>query len=155
MIKTIETETRQEQTDRENREYCERIAREVEAYADGMMYRCPECGEVIPWSNAQYSPEGNLYTCQACGDTFDADDLEALSLYDYFADALDMEYRVGSDKEYRSARIMVTCGGPNVYIDTATRAVELYWWTDRASFLLSQDAVDAIDEWAAEYWEVM
>lgn len=152
---TTTTETRQEQTDRENREHCEYIAREVEAYTDGNTYRCPECGEVIPWSNAQYSSEGNLYTCQACGDTFDADDLEEPSLYDFFADAYDMEYRVGSDKEYRSVRIMVAFGGPNIYIDTATRAVELYWWTDRASFPLSQYAVDAIDEWAAEYWEVL
>jgi hypothetical protein len=33
--------------------------------------------------------------------------------------------------------------------------VELYWWTDRASYPISYDAVDAVDEWAAEYWEVI
>ena len=47
---------------------------------------------------------------------------------------------------------MVAFGGPTIYIDSATRAVELYWWTDRASYPISRDAADALDEWAQELW---
>lgn len=148
-------ETNQEKADRENREHCKRIAEELEAYAEETVYRCPECGEVIPWSNAQYSNETNLYTCQHCGDTFDADDLEALSVLDFIQDAYDIEYRIGSDREYRSAKIMVACGGPNIYIDTARRLVTLHWWTDYAEYPISSTACDALDEYMEEYWRCM
>ena len=80
---------------------------------------------------------------------------EQMTLYDYFEDCLDIEYRCDGRREYRSVRVMVTCGGPNIYIDTATKQVELYWWTDRASYPLAYDAVDAVDAWACEYWEVI
>ena len=139
----------------ENINTCKRIAEELEQYAAEKMYRCPECGEVIPWSNAQYSNETNLYTCQSCHDTFDADDLEALSIFDFLKDALDIEYRVGSDKEYRSVKIMVAFGGPNIYIDTASRLVTLHWWTDYAEYSISSDACDALDEYMEEYFNCM
>ena len=143
----IPAETRQEQTDRENREHCQRIAEEVEAYAEGRVYRCPDCGACIT--------DENLF-CD-CGAQVDliSGEWEQLSLYDYFSDCLDIEYRCGSDREYRSCSIMITCGGPNIYIDTAEKAVLFYWWTDRARYYLSSDAVDAINDWAEEYWNCL
>ena len=147
-------ETRQEQTDRENREHCKRIADELDAYVDGSVYRCPYCDEEITWSNARYDDETNAYTCQHCGQEFDADELEALGLHDYLADALDIDYTInGSDRDtVKSVRVMVAFGGPTIYIDSASRAVELYWWTDSASYPISSDAADALDEWAQELW---
>ena len=136
----------------ENREHCKRIALELEAYINGDLYRCPECGEVIEWKNEQYNPVTGDFVCQACGHTVDDGELEAVSLYDFFADALDIEYRVGSDKEYRSVCVTVAFGGPNIYIDTRSKAVELYWWTEHASFPLSLDAVEAVDDWAEQFW---
>ncbi len=67
----------------ENREYCKRVAQEVELYASGDGYRCPKCGEVITFNNDQYNEEETLYTCQECGEEFDESELEAVSLYDY------------------------------------------------------------------------
>ena len=124
----------------ENFEMCKSIALELEKYAEGRMYRCPDCGEIV-----EDSEEG--CTCGA-----DADDLEQLSLYDYFEDALDIEYHIGSNKEYRSVRVMVACGGPNIYIDTAERAVRLYWWADRAECWIDPDTCDAIDEMFEELY---
>lgn len=118
----------------ENFEMCKAIAIEVSKYAEGRMYRCPDCGEII-----EDSEEG----C-ACG--CDVDDLEQLSLMDYFDDALDIEYRIDGSRRYRSVRIMVTCGGPNIYIDTAEHAVRLYWYTERAEAWIDADTCDAIDE---------
>jgi hypothetical protein len=145
--RAIIPETSQEKTDRENREHCKRIAEELEAYADGRVYKCPDCGECIT---------DDVLFCD-CGRQVDLldDDWEQQSLYDYFSDCLDVEYRVGSDKEYRSVCVMVTCGGPNIYIDTESKAVELYWWGDRASYHILSDAVDAVDDWAREYWECL
>lgn len=77
----------------ENREYCKRIAKEIEEYAAGKMA----------------DNDGN-----------------ELSLCDYLNDVLDYEFTIDSQKEYKSAKIWVTLGGPNVWIDTAERAERLY-----------------------------
>lgn len=129
----------------ENREMCKNIAMDLEAYASGEMYRCPECGEIITFNNDQLNNEEGLYTCQECNATFEEHELEALSLYDYFDDVLDIEYRFGSDKQLRSVQLLVTYGGPNIYIDTASCAVELYWWGDRESYPIDRNVCGEID----------
>ena len=134
----------------ENRAHCRHIAQEAEAYAGGEVYRCPDCGEVLRLPD----DVGDKYRCPGCGTVSDVDDLEQLSMWDFLTDVYDVEYRVSSDKEYRSVRVMVACGGPNIYIDTASAMVKLYWWTEYAEFPLSYDARDAIDEWAEEYWNI-
>lgn len=144
-------------TDYENREHCKRIAEGLEAYTNGSAYRCPECGEVHNFEDYEMTEHenadgGTCYQCPNCNAELCESDLEAVDVYDYFSDCLDIEFRCGSDKEFRSVRIMVTCGGPNIYIDTATKQVELYWWGDRASYPISYDAAAAVDEWAEEYW---
>ena len=136
----------------ENREHCKRIALELEACANGDLYKCPNCGEVLRFSDLQPDPPNGLYCCLNCLASFDEGELETFDLFDFFHDAFDIEYRVGSDKEYRSVRIMVAFGGPNIYIDTRSKAVELNWWTEHESFPLSLDAVEAVDEWASEAW---
>lgn len=134
----------------ENRAHCKHIALELEAYADGNVYRCPECGEIhrLP------DDVGDKYRCPDCETVNDLDNWDQLGIWDYFQDYLDIEYRVGSDRQYRSCRIMVACGGPNIYINTASKAVELYWCTEQAEYPISYDACDAVDEWAEEYWNI-
>ena len=134
----------------ENRQHCKHIAKEAEAYADGAVRRCPDCGEEIRFPDNV----GDKYRCPHCHTVADVGDYEQLSIWDYMNDILDIEYRCGSDKEYRSCKIMVACGGPNIYIDTASALVKLYWWTEYADYPLSYEARDAIDEWAEEYWNI-
>jgi len=145
-------ETAQEKTDRENWEHCKRIAEELDEIAEGNIYRCPHCGEFIKWDDDQYNEDEARYTCPECGEEFDESDLEAVSMWDYFNDVYDIEYRVGSDKQYRSVCLMVACGGPNIYIDTGEKAVLLYWWTDRARYSLLSSTAEAIDEVFEEYF---
>lgn len=133
----------------ENRDHCKRIAEELEAHTNGTVYRCPDCGEILELPD----DVGDKYKCPHCGTVSEVDELEQLSVWDYLEDALDIEYRIGSDKQYRSVCIMVACGGPNIYIDTASKSVELYWWGDRASYPISTDATDAVDEWAEELYQ--
>ena len=136
----------------ENREWCKHIALSLEAITNGRMYRCPQCGEFV---------EDNHLFC-GCGcqvdligdEENDVEPWEQVTLYDYFEGGVyDVEFRSGSDREYRSVRIMVACGGPNIFIDTAAQAVELYWWTDRASYLIDSDTVKEIDAWAEEWYQ--
>ena len=54
--------------------------------------------------------------------------------YDYLDDVLDIKYIVGSDGTYYGAEIMVTFGGPNIYVDTRDNTVYGYWGSDRAQW---------------------
>ena len=148
----------QEETDRENREHCRSIAQDVERYANGDMYRCPECGEEFDlYTEGNYETADNAEdgiekaTCPHCGYASENyNDFEPLSLWDYFSDALDVRYLIGSDRSIIAVKVLVAFGGPNIWIDTETKRVELYWWTDRASYPLSLNVCDSIDEWAEE-----
>jgi hypothetical protein len=61
------------------------------------------------------------------------DDGEQLSAYDYLADALDIQYLVNSDKTYRSGKVLVAFGGPNIWVDTNDNSVRGYWGGDSAT----------------------
>ena len=149
-IEAEPAETEQERTDRENREHCKHIAKELEKYADGEVYRCTECGEICTIEEAEDEDGFTVYKT-SCGCTLDYEP-DQMSVYDFITDALDIEVSCSLDGEYRSARIMVTCGGPNIYIDTAHKAVELYLWTDRAEYPINYEAANALDEAIEELW---
>lgn len=119
----------------ENREYCKRVADELETYAAGRMWRDIETGE-----EKEMDPETV------------SGDFEQLSIYDYMADVLDYEITIDSQLEYKSAKIWVTLGGPNVWIDTAEKAVKLAWGTDRAEYALDWDTCDEIDEYMQDLY---
>lgn len=125
----------------EHFEHCKAIASKIDNYINGLMYKCPNCGEVFE------NPDFTL--CPDC-----EDELEELSLYDYFEDALDIEYRIGSNKEFRSVKILVACGGPNIWIDTATGQVVLRWWDEGNEALLSDNAIEAINDIFEEYYHM-
>ena len=134
----------------ENRDHCKHIAKEVEEYSNGNVYRCPECGEEIRMPD----DVGDKYRCPHCHTVDDVDNYEQCSIWDYMEDILDIDFVVSRDREYRSCEICVAWGGPNIYIDTASSYVKLYWWTEYAEYPLSYAARDAIDEWAEEYWNL-
>lgn len=112
------------------------------------MYKCPEC-------NAEHVIPGEKYKC-SCGFVGDVDEYELQSLYDYLIEnGLDIEYRIGSDKEYRSAEIMVAWGGPNIYIDTAENRVKLFWGGERAECYISGSVSDEIDDVCEEQYNCL
>ena len=119
----------------ENREYCKRVADELDAYAAGRMWRDIETGEEKEMDSETVSG-----------------DFEQLSIFDYLADVLDYEITIDSQLEYKSAKIWVTLGGPNVWIDTADKAVKLAWGTDRAEYALDWDTCGEIDEYMQELY---
>ena len=131
----------------ENRNHCKAIADDLEKYYNGNVYRCLECGEIITKND-----DGVLY-CDYCKKEIEPDDADQLSLYDYFTeDIFDIEYSIGGDGEYRGVRLMVACGGPNIYIDTLEKAVMLYWWGERASYPIDYDVIEDIDNiWEENY----
>jgi hypothetical protein len=76
---------------------------------------------------------------------------EPMSAYDYLSDALDIEYIVSRDGSYLGARVLVAFGGPNIWINTRTKTVEGYWWSD-SHFEGFTDSMD-LDAALEELWE--
>lgn len=126
-----------------NRQYCKRIVDEIEAYATGSVWKCLECRETVE------APAEGPETCPSCGE-----ELEQLGLYDWLADALDVEYTVDSNLDYKAAKIYVTLGGPTVWIDTRDNAVHLAWGTDTAWYPLDTDTAAAVDAAAEEAYDM-
>ena len=127
------------------------IAKTLEQVADGVFYTCPECGEWIE-PTFEENTDGNTLTCPKCGHVTDEGSMDPVSMYDYFSDVHNIEYRLDSNREYKSIQLMVACGGPNIYIDTATKKVELYWWSERATAHLPDYVAAAIDEFGEELY---
>lgn len=138
----------------ENREHCKRIAEKLDDYVIGNVRTCPDCGATI---RRDWDDVGDKFCCPECKAVNNPDYWDALSVWDFLDDVYNVEFRTNgkSVDDLRSVQIMIACGGPNIYLDTASKNVELYWWGDRAWYPMSYAAVDALDEWAAEYWGCM
>lgn len=134
----------------ENRDYCKRVADELDSYAAGDVRRCPNCGEALA---RDWYDVGDKFQCPRCHDVADTDDWDQLSVYDYMADVLDYDFRIDSQREFSGIRVFVTLGGPSCWIDTEHRTVELRWGGESARYGLLSDTVDAVEEWGRELWE--
>ena len=73
-----------------------------------------------------------------------------VSLYDYFADVLDYEAILTSQKTVKSVRIYVTLGGPTCWIDTEDHAVVCHWGADQAEYPIDWDLCDELEEMVLE-----
>lgn len=137
---TRDYENEQRKRDEGNRRMCKGIAAEVEAYVNGCMY---------------LDEDGNVRNAADELDDLDEvpEDWEQLSVYDWADDVLDIEYLIGSDGELKASKWCVCTGGPAIWCDTETHRVELYWWSERASYEMSRSAIDALDDMAAEMYE--
>lgn len=79
---------------------------------------------------------------------------EEVSLYDYFADALDYEVILTSQKTVKAVRLYVTLGGPTCWIDTEEHAVICHWGTKQAEYPIDWDLCDELEEIVAECIEL-
>lgn len=94
--------------------------------------------------------DGFSYELDEYGD-YRTEDGEPTSPWEYLADALDFEFTVDSDGELRHARIMVTCGGPNIWVDTEG-FVEGYWWGEEARAYYPSSVADELLDAVQEYY---
>ena len=78
------------------------------------------------------------------------EDGEEVSLYDYFADVLDYEAILTSQKTVKSVRIYVTLGGPACWVDTEDHAVVCHWGANQAEYPIDWDLCDDLEEIVAE-----
>ena len=75
---------------------------------------------------------------------------EIISGLDYISDALDVNWILNSEREFKGARLLVAFGGPNIWINTDSQTVEGFWWGDSFTASYSRDAMGiqgACDMW--------
>ena len=144
-----------------NYEHCKAIAEDLEKVASGDYFL--HNGELFPIDTedfsevkgCRYDEENDMYI-MADGEELFAGDVYPVSWFDWLGDdEYDIEYTIGGDKEYRSVRIMIACGGPNIYINTKSGDVELYWWGESARYPMSSDVVNMIDSMYEELFACM
>lgn len=82
-----------------------------------------------------------IHTIENGTDELNCDD-EPMTGFDYVADALDIEWILNNDRTLKGARVLVAFGGPNIWIDTAKRIVEGYWWGDSFVASYHRDEMD-------------
>ena len=80
------------------------------------------------------------------------EDGEERSMVDYLSDVLDYEITLNSSMEYRSCKVWVTLGGPNVWIDTAENEIKLAWCGERDSIWLPSEICEEIDYYFEELY---
>ena len=127
----------QEETNAYNRDHCKSIAEDLDKIANGYIYR-NEDGEKVDASDLDEIPE----------------DWEIVTMLDYFEDVYNARFVLDSNLHYWAVKLMVACGGPNIWVNTESENVELFWWGDHASYPLSRDAVYAIDDFARDWYEM-
>lgn len=76
-----------------------------------------------------------------------------LSAWDYLENALDVNYTIGSDMEYRWGRVTIAYGGPNAYIDTGSHELIVYWGLSEARENLPSKFINQLDEALAEDYD--
>lgn len=126
----------------EHRQYLLGIAHTIRDISEGTLYEL----------DGEYITEGEMISLIEAGEN-EEDDFEPVTIFDYLADVLDVTYyTTGRNGEYKGVRLLLACGGPNVYLDTYRRTLELYWWNESATVdLLPNEAEEVDSMWSEMY----
>lgn len=101
-------------------------------------------GDIFPHDCERDEAEREKTPCEEAPEC-----MENMGAHGYLDNVLDIEYRVSSDKEYRSARVQITYGGPTAWIDTLTQQLEVYW-DERIFVDIPEQFCIEIDEYLEE-----
>ena len=133
----------------ENLKYVKAIVADMADFAGGNFFVYD--GELFPIDKDEFcKKEGCLYHkgvyIMPDGEKIPEDEIEVATIGDYFDDYYDIDYIIDSQKRYKACRVLVAFGGPNIYIDTWDRQVQLYWWSNTATADIPCELCAAIDE---------
>ena len=141
----------------ENLKHVQTIVETMRKYASGEYFL--HNGELFPIDERDFSEipgckiqkknvldEIHMFYIMPNGEQIFEGDLEIATTSDYFDDFYDIDYVIGRDKHYKACRVLVAFGGPNIYIDTWKKEVQLFWWSDTATADIPDELCAAIDD---------
>lgn len=118
---------------------CKELAREyaddIAAYTDGRMWR-DEDGEDHEIAEGEQPGEG----------------WHQLGISDYLDGMLDYRVICARNGDYIAAHVLMAFGGPNVWVNTDTQEVAVYWGASSATWPLPYGAGEEIDAVINELW---
>ena len=140
-----------------NEKMVQAIVEDMKKYASGEYFL--HNGELFPIDERDFAnipgctirqekvfDEIHIFYVMSDGEAIFEGDIEIADIGDYFDDFYDIDYVVDSNKKYKACRVLVACGGPNIYIDTWEKQVQLFWWSDTATVDIPEDLCMVIDD---------
>ena len=125
---------------------------QLEAQCRGLVRKLEGEFDVEEFSREDYVAEYGGDVLAMC----DGDFLEIVKQDFVRSDWLDIEYRVGSDRKYRSVELCAAWGGPCIWVDTGTGGtncgVVQGRWGSNSIDIPFTDRV-GLDEYFEELWE--
>ena len=147
-----------------NLERVNEIVKTMEKYASGDYFL--HNGELFPIDERDFSKipgctiqqenvlnEVHIFYIMPDGEAIFEGDIEIADIGDYFDDFYDIDYVIGSDKHYKACRVLVAFGGPNIYIDTWEKQVQLFWWSNTATADIPHELCEQIDDFFKAIYE--
>lgn len=160
----------------ELKEMVHSYARDIEAAADGTLYKVNGNPTIIddiddwkqnewerlkaeflrkyPFKDPDYETEDE-YVTDNIGEVDDIDEPEQMSLVDYINDNSlgDIRFEIDRNMECFGGKILLAFGGPNIWLHYDE--VCGYWGGDTETWFLRSDARDALMEFFQEEWETV
>ena len=81
----------------------------------------------------------------------DRETIEVCPASDFMEGVYDIEWITHQDKTYKSARLMVAGGGPNIWVNLQRKVVQGYWWGDYCEHHFSDQI--GLDEYLEEIFD--
>ena len=97
----------------------------------------------------------NGITFEDCGMDWKMEERESsdiISGFDWLHDCLDIQYIISRDGECLGGRVLVSFGGPTIWVDTVRGVVEGHWWGEAKNATFEADAMD-INDAILQCWE--
>lgn len=93
-------------------------------------------------------------SCKCIADELDdiASGVSEQSIHDYFEDALDIRFEVDMRRELCGGKILVACGGPNIWV--YDDRVVGYWGASSTEYYLTGAAKDAVYDYLFDLYNL-
>ena len=82
------------------------------------------------------------------------ENIENGTLYNYICECLDIEFISNSRRELLGGEVLVTFGGPNIWIDTRNRQIQAVWSSDSFYLPLDNNVVNELNNILEEFYNL-
>lgn len=127
----------------ENTQRCKEIADDLKKIADGAYCRPEDEDDGTDMGLWIDTPEEGV-----------PEGYVEVTIDDYLDENYGVRTTISDDGEVFSTSVCVAWGGPNIYIDTGSGAVEMYWWSTRCCYPIPGSVANMIDDWAQERFKM-
>lgn len=127
---------------------CEEIAKTLKSIAEDYLCSCPECDEYYYVGDSMVI---DSIFCPNCGE--ELEEQHFVMVQDYLSDWIDIEYTVDAERKYKGVKVMIAWGGPDIYINTNTCAIEMCWWDKKDYYPITGLVTDMVDEMFQDIYE--